>query len=47
MGDTDENTRLRNRYHMNLSDSVGVFGEASSKIMNTSLIGAIKIEKNI
>jgi hypothetical protein len=29
---------------MNLSDSVGFFGEASSKIINTSLIGEIKIE---
>ncbi len=29
---------------MNLSDSVGVFGEASSKIIDTSLIGEIKIE---
>jgi len=44
MGDINENTRLRNKYHMNLSDSVGFFGEASSKIINTSLIGEIKIE---
>ena len=35
----DINARLKNKYHMNLSDSVGFFGEASSKIINTAVLG--------
>ena len=44
VADTDINTRLRNKYHMNLSESVGFFGEASSKIINTSMLGELKLE---
>ena len=29
---------------MNLSDSVGFFGEASSKIINTAMLGELKLE---
>jgi hypothetical protein len=32
-GDRDINTRLKNKYHMNLSESIGFFGEGSSKII--------------
>jgi len=35
---------MRNKYHMNLGDSLGFFGEASSKIINTAYIGEIKLE---
>lgn len=44
VADLDINTRLRNKYHMNLSESVGFFGEASSKIINTAMLGEIKLE---
>jgi hypothetical protein len=43
-GDRDINTRLENKYHMNLSESIGFFGESSSKIINTSILGEIKLE---
>jgi hypothetical protein len=43
-GDRDINTRLKNKYHMNLSESIGFFGESSSKIINTSILGEIKLE---
>jgi hypothetical protein len=41
-----EATNLRHsmKYHMNLSESVGFFGENSSKIINTALWGEIKLE---
>ena len=42
--DLDINTRLRNKYHMNLSESIGFFGEASSKIINTAYLGELKLE---
>ncbi len=29
----DINVRLKNKYHMNLSESIGFFGESSSKII--------------
>jgi hypothetical protein len=44
VADADINTRLKNKYHMNLSDSVGFFGEASSKIINTAVLGELKLE---
>jgi hypothetical protein len=44
VADLDVNTRLRNKYHMNLSESVGFFGEASSKIINTAMLGELKLE---
>jgi hypothetical protein len=40
----DINARLKNIYHMNLSESVGFFGEASSKIINTAMLGELKLE---
>jgi len=40
----DINTRLRNFYHMNLGESVGFFGEGSSKIINTAILGEVKLE---
>ena len=42
----DDNVNVRNQanYHMNLGDSIGFFGEGSSRILNTALIGEIKIE---
>jgi hypothetical protein len=43
-GDRDINARLKNKYHMNLSESIGFFGEASSKIINTSMLGELKLE---
>ena len=43
-GDVDINTRLKNKYHMNLSESIGFFGESSSKIINTALMGELKLE---
>lgn len=44
VADLDINARLKNKYHMNLSDSVGFFGEASSKIINTAMLGELKLE---
>jgi hypothetical protein len=44
VADLDINTRLRNKYHMNLSESVGFFGESSSKIIDTSMLGELKLE---
>ena len=38
-GDLDINARLRNKYHMNLSEYIGFFSEASSKIINTAIVG--------
>jgi hypothetical protein len=43
-GDVNINARLRNKYHMNLSESVGFFGESSSKIINTAMLGELKLE---
>lgn len=43
-GSSDINTRLQNKYHMILSDSVGFFGESSSKIINTAYLGELKLE---
>ena len=40
----DINVRLKNKYHMNLSESIGFFGESSSKIINTSVLGELKLE---
>ena len=40
----DINARLLNKYHMNLSDSIGFFGEGSCGILNTAVIGEIKLE---
>lgn len=40
----DINARLRNFYHMNLGESVGFFGEGSSKIINTAVLGEVKLE---
>jgi hypothetical protein len=42
--DEDINTRLKNKYHMNLSESIGFFGESSSKIINTAYLGELKLE---
>jgi hypothetical protein len=36
--------KLKNKYQMNLSESIGFFGEGSSKIINTSILGEIKLE---
>ncbi len=44
VADTDINARLRNKYHMNLSESIGFFGESSSKIINTTILGELKLE---
>ena len=44
VADLDTNARLKNKYHMNLSESVGFFGEASSKIINTAMLGELKLE---
>jgi hypothetical protein len=38
------NVNHKAKYHMNLSESVGFFGESSSKILNTALLGEIKLE---
>jgi hypothetical protein len=43
-GDVNINARLRNKYHMNLIESVGFFGESSSKIINTAMLGELKLE---
>jgi hypothetical protein len=40
----DINARQRMDYHLNLSDSVGFFAEGSSKILNTAILGEIKLE---
>ena len=40
----DINVRQRMDYHLNLSDSVGFFAEGSSKILNTAILGEIKLE---
>jgi len=40
----DINIRLKNKYHFNLGDGCGFFGEASSKILNTAILGEIKLE---
>jgi len=40
----DINTRQRMDYHLNLSDSVGFFAEGSSKILNTAILGEVKLE---
>lgn len=44
VGDVSGNTRMKNKYHMNLSESLGFFGESSTKIINTAFIGEIKLE---
>jgi len=44
IADVDINARLKNKYHMNLSESVGFFGESSSKIINTTILGELKLE---
>ena len=44
VADADINARLKNKYHMNLGDSIGFFGEASSKIINTAILGELKLE---
>jgi len=38
------NLRHNMKYHMNLSEGVGFFAEGSSKILNTALLGEIKLE---
>jgi len=38
------NLNHKGKYHMNLSETVGFFGEGSSKIINTALWGEIKLE---
>ena len=43
-GDANINARLKNKYHMNLSDSIGFFGDSSSKIINTAYFGELKLE---
>ncbi len=43
-GQDNINCRGEDVYHMNLGDSIGFFGEGSSKIINTALLGEIKIE---
>jgi hypothetical protein len=40
----DINARQRMDYHLNLSDSVGFFAEGSSKILNTAILGEVKLE---
>ena len=40
----DINARLRNVYHMNFSETVGFFGEGSSRILNTAILGEVKLE---
>jgi len=42
--DVDVNCRNKDTYHMNLGDSVGFFGEGSSKIINTAILGEVKLE---
>lgn len=38
------NARHNAKYHMNLGESIGFFGEGSSKILNTAILGEIKLE---
>ena len=40
----DTNVRQRMDYHFNLSDGIGFFAEGSSKILNTAILGEIKLE---
>ena len=40
----DINVRNKNKYHLNLGDSIGFFGEGSSKIINTAILGEVKLE---
>lgn len=42
--DPNINARNKDKYHMNLSESIGFFGEGSSKILNTAVLGEIKLE---
>jgi hypothetical protein len=42
--DVDITARLRNKYYMNVSESIGFFGESSSKNINTVILGEIKLE---
>lgn len=44
VANNDINVRQRMDYHLNLSDSVGFFAEGSSKILNTAILGEIKLE---
>jgi len=46
IGDGSDNINARNEniYHMNLGDSIGFFGEGSSKIINTAILGEVKLE---
>ncbi len=44
VGQDDINCRSESVYHMNLGDSIGFFGEGSSKILNTAILGEIKLE---
>lgn len=43
-GQDDINCRMEDTYHLNLGDSIGFFGEASSKILNTAILGEVKLE---
>jgi len=40
----DINARMKDKYHLNLGDSIGFFGEGSSKIINTAILGEVKLE---
>lgn len=40
----DINCRHKADYHFNLSESVGFFAEGSSKIINTAILGEVKLE---
>ncbi len=40
----DINVRQRMDYHFNLSEGIGFFAEGSSKIINTAILGEIKLE---
>ena len=40
----DINCRQRMDYHFNLSEGVGFFAEGSSKIINTAILGEVKLE---
>ena len=44
VGMDDINVRHKNKYHLNLGDSVGFLGEGSSKIINTAILGEVKFE---
>lgn len=43
-GEDDVSCRCEDVYHMNMGDSIGFFGEASSKILNTAILGEVKLE---